>query len=160
MATPGTQGSPAAAPTSGRAPLQHAAVAVGGLFLALGVLGFIPGVTTDYDALAFAGHHSGAALFGLFAVSGLHNAIHLIFGVLGVALSGTFNGARGFLIAGAAGYGLLAGYGFVVARDSPANVIPVDNAGNWLHLTLALGMLILVLIWGRTRGVAHDRRHT
>ncbi|MEZ0339385.1 DUF4383 domain-containing protein [Mycobacterium sp. pV006] len=160
MATPGTQGSPVAAPTALRAPIQHASVAVGALFLVVGVLGFVPGVTTDYDQLTFAGHHSGAALFGVFAVSALHNALHLLFGVLGVALSGTYNGARGYLLFGAVVYGLLALYGFVVPHDSAANVVPVNTADNWLHVVLALGMLTVLLIWGRTAGLTHDRRHT
>ncbi len=33
---------------------------VGVAFLAVGVLGFIPGITTDYGTLNFGGHHSGA----------------------------------------------------------------------------------------------------
>ena len=63
--------------------VQGAAVLVGAAFLVFGVLGFIPGVTTHYDQLQWAGHHSGAKLFGVFAVSGLHNVVHLVFGVLG-----------------------------------------------------------------------------
>lgn len=100
MATPGSQGTAAAAPTAGRAPVQHAAVAVGAVFLLVGVLGFVPGITTRFDTLTFAGHHSEAALFGVFAVSGLHNAVHLVFGVLGPVFSGTYNGAaRTFSVA-------------------------------------------------------------
>ena len=51
--------------TTGRAaatrrhPVQTAAVVVGAVFLLVGVLGFIPGVTTNYDQLSF-GHDSGA----------------------------------------------------------------------------------------------------
>ncbi|MGE2729526.1 DUF4383 domain-containing protein [Mycolicibacterium vaccae] len=160
MATPGTQGTPVAAPTALRAPIQHASVAVGALFLVVGVLGFVPGITTNYGEMSFAGHHSGAALLGVFAVSALHNAVHLLFGVLGVALSGTYNGARGYLLFGAVAYALLAVYGFVVPSDSTANVVPMNTADNWLHVALALGMIVPLLVWGRTAGLAHDRRHT
>jgi len=38
-------------------PVQAASLVVGAVFLVVGVLGFIPGVTTEYDALTFAGHH-------------------------------------------------------------------------------------------------------
>ena len=62
MATPGTQGTPTAAPSWDKAPVQKAALAVGAVFLLVGVLGFIPGITSHYDELAFAGHHSGAML--------------------------------------------------------------------------------------------------
>jgi hypothetical protein len=56
------------------------------VFLAVGVLGFVPAITTHYDQLTFAGHHSDAALLGIFNVSVLHNLVHLAFGVAGIAL--------------------------------------------------------------------------
>jgi hypothetical protein len=59
----------------------------GAVFLAVGVLGFVPGITTHYDQLTFAGHHSDAALLGIFNVSVLHNLVHLAFGVAGIALA-------------------------------------------------------------------------
>jgi Domain of unknown function (DUF4383) len=71
-----------AAPT--RTSVQKAALAVGVVFLAVGVAGFIPGVTTNYDTLALASHHSEALLLGLFQVSILHNIVHLLFGVAGL----------------------------------------------------------------------------
>ncbi|MFJ7181482.1 DUF4383 domain-containing protein [Streptomyces massasporeus] len=49
-----------------RAPVQQAAVLLGLVFLGVGVLGFLPGVTTDHGSLEFASHESGAELFGLF----------------------------------------------------------------------------------------------
>ncbi|MGE2713987.1 DUF4383 domain-containing protein [Mycolicibacterium litorale] len=161
MATPGTQGTPKAAPTSGKAAVQKAALAVGVVFLLVGILGFIPGITTDFDRLAFAGHHSGAMLFGIFAVSVLHNVVHLLFGVAGVALHGTFNGAKWYLIGGGLVYAALWVYGLVVDRHSPANVVPFNHADNWLHLGLAIGMLALGVLLGRVPPTApHDRRHT
>lgn len=43
--------------TSGpKTSLQRAAQAVGAVFLLAGVLGFIPGITSNYQALSFAGH--------------------------------------------------------------------------------------------------------
>ena len=66
------------------------------LTVPVGVLGFIPGITTNYDMMTFAGHHSEAKLLGLFDISVLHNIVHLAFGVAGLALAGTFDGARGF----------------------------------------------------------------
>ena len=50
-------------------PVQKAALAVGAVFLAVGLLGFVPGITTHYDQLTFAGHHSDAALLGIFNVA-------------------------------------------------------------------------------------------
>src|ERR1700712_477713 len=123
---------------SGRTPVQIAALVVGAVFLLVGVLGFIPGITTHYDQLTFAGHHSEAALFGVFNVSVLHNIVHLAFGVAGIALARTFNTARSYLIGGGVIYLLLFIYGLVIDRESSMNFVPVNNADNSLHLVLAV----------------------
>lgn len=138
---PGSQNTPVAAPTARWAPVQWAAVVAGALFMVVGIAGFVPGITTGYDAMTFAGHHSGAHLLGLFEVSVLHNVLHLLFGVLGLALAPTFNGARGFLVGSGVVYLALWVYGLLVAPGSAANVVPVNTADNWLHL--ALGVLLL-----------------
>jgi hypothetical protein len=134
-----------------RTPVQKAALAVGAVFLVVGVLGFIPGVTTHYDQLTFAGHHSEAALLGVFNVSVLHNIVHLAFGVAGIALARTWNAARGYLIGGGIVYLVLFLYGLVIDHGSDMNFVPVNNADNWLHLVLAAGMLALGLALGRNR---------
>src|SRR5215203_478553 len=82
----------ASAPTTARTDrtaVQKAALAVGIVFLAVGVLGFIPGITTNYSALAIYSHHSNALLLGIFQVSILHNIVHLLFGVAGLLLART-----------------------------------------------------------------------
>ena len=134
-----------------RAPVQKAALAVGAIFLAVGLLGFVPGITSNYDQLTFAGHHSEAALLGIFNVSILHNLVHLAFGVAGIVLARTFNSARSYLIGGAVAYLLLFVYGLVVDHDSSANFVPVNDADNWLHLGLAVVMIALGAALGRTR---------
>lgn len=128
-----------------RSPIQWGALLVGVVFLAVGILGFIPGITSDYDMLTFAGHHSGAHLLGIFEVSILHNIVHLLFGVAGIALSRTPSTARTFLIGGGVIYLVLFVYGLVIDRDSSANFVPVNNADNWLHLVLGVGMIGLGL---------------
>ena len=138
--------------TSGfRTPVQKAALAVGAGFLAVGLLGFVPGITTHYDQLTFAGHHSDAALLGIFNVSVLHNLVHLAFGVAGVALARMFNRARSYLIGGGIVYLVLFVYGLIVNHDSSANFVPVNNADNWLHLGLAVAMIALGAALGRRR---------
>ena len=47
---------------------QKVAVAVGAVFLLVGVLGFVPGITTDLGDIQFAGHESEAKLLGIFQV--------------------------------------------------------------------------------------------
>ena len=68
------------------------------------VLGFIPGITTNFGDLSFAGHHSDARLFGLFQVSILHNIVHLLFGIAGLAIARTAAQARTYLVFGGAIY--------------------------------------------------------
>ena len=123
--------------------VQGAAVLVAAAFLIVGVLGFIPGVTTDYGELQWAGHHSGAKLFGIFAVSGLHNVVHLAFGVTGLAMARTYANARAFFLIGGFAYLALWVFGLLIDHGSPANVVPVNNADNWLHFGLGVGMLLL-----------------
>ncbi|XVV06032.1 DUF4383 domain-containing protein [Actinosynnema sp. CA-248983] len=131
--------------TAGRYPAQRLAALVGAVFLLVGVLGFVPGVTTNYDQLSFAGHGSGALLLGVFAVSVLHNAVHLLFGVAGLVLARTPGGAVAYLIGGGAIYLVLWLYGLVIDHGSAANFVPVNTADNWLHLALGVGMVALGL---------------
>lgn len=138
-------------------PLQKAALAVGAVFLLVGVLGFIPGITTNYDTMTFASHHSEAHLLGLFNVSILHNIVHLAFGVAGILMARTFNGARVFLIGGGIIYAVLVVYGVLIDHDSAANFVPLNTADNWLHLALAIGMIALGVLLSRRVGDAHPR---
>lgn len=132
--------------TVGSSPLRLAALVVGVVFLVVGVLGFIPGITTDYDTMQFAGHESEAMLLGVFQVSILHNIVHLLFGVLGVLLARTAVLARMFLVGGGVIYAVLWLYGLIVDEASDANIIPLNNADDWLHLVLAVGMILLGLL--------------
>jgi hypothetical protein len=145
--------------STSRTPVQLAALVVGAVFLLVGIAGFIPGITTDYDTLQFASHHSDAQLLGLFQVSILHNLVHLLFGVAGLALARTVSGARAFLIGGGVVYLVLWLYGLFIDQDSAANFVPLNTADNWLHLGLGLGMIALgaALSRGRTAAPAPRR---
>jgi hypothetical protein len=134
-----------------RSNVQKAALAVGVVFLAVGVLGFIPGITTDYGSMQFAGHESGAMLLGIFQVSILHNIVHLLFGVAGVMLARSFDGARTFLIGGGAIYLVLWIYGLLIDKESGANFVPLNSADDWLHFVLGVGMVALGVILGKQR---------
>ncbi|WP_406725058.1 DUF4383 domain-containing protein [Streptomyces sp. GD-15H] len=142
---------PAREPRTARTPVQQAARLVGVVFLLIGVLGFIPGITTDYDTMEFASHHSEAELLGIFQVSILHNLVHLAFGVAGLALSRTASQARLYLLGGGAVYLVLWLYGLLIDHDSAANFVPFNTADNWLHLLLGLGMIALGALLTRGR---------
>ena len=131
--------------------MRLAATVVGVVFVVVGIAGFIPGVTTHYSDLTFAGHDSMAKLLGIFMVSVLHNVVHLIFGVVGLALARAGRSARLYLVVGGAVYLVLWIYGLVVDQMSAANFVPVNTADNWLHLGLGLGMIALGLALTRRR---------
>jgi hypothetical protein len=140
-----------------RTQLQKVAMLVGIVFLLVGILGFIPGITTHYSDLKFAGHNSDAKLLGIFEVSILHNIVHLLFGIAGLALSRTWDGARQFLIGGGVIYLVLFVYGLIFHGETGGNWIPVNWADNILHVALGAGMVGLGVVLGRE---AIDRRRT
>ena len=129
--------------------LRTAAAVVGAVFLLVGVLGFVPGITSSYSDLTFAGHNSQAKLLGVFQVSILHNLVHVLFGVAGLALSRSRDTARSFLVGGGAIYLVLWLYGLVVGQNSSANFVPVNTADDWLHFVLGAGMIALGLALSR-----------
>jgi hypothetical protein len=154
-----------AGPSSVRSLAQIGAAAFGAAFLLVGILGFIPGITSNFDDMTFATNDSGAELLGIFRVSVLHNIVHLLFGVVGLWAARTWTTARAFLIASGAVYLVLFVYGLLIDFDSDANFVPVNDADNWLHLALAVGMLAVGLAAGRrweddplVRSSGSDRR--
>lgn len=124
-------------------PARFAAMAFGTVFLLIGILGFIPGITTNYDDLQLAGHEASAELLGIFEVSVLHNAVHILIGLVGLALARTDIGAVRFLIYGGAAYIVLAIYGNVIDLGEDANFLPINDADNWLHLVVGIVMGLL-----------------
>lgn len=110
-----------------RATAQTLALLVGATFLAVGVLGFVPGVTRHSE------------LLGVFSVSTLHNLIHLAFGAVGIALARTPDTARTFLLGGGVVYLAL----WLVGVIGVGGWIPVNTADNWLHLLVGIGMVAL-----------------
>jgi hypothetical protein len=132
-----------------RHPVQVAAMVVSVVFLLVGILGFIPGVTTNYGQLGLAGYGSTALLLSLFMVSVLHNLVHLAFGVIGLVMARTATGARNYLVGGGIVYAVLWLYGLLIDHGSSANFVPFNNADNWLHLVLAVAMIGLGVLLGR-----------
>jgi len=137
-----------------RGQLETAALLVGAVFLLVGILGFVPGITTRYGELGGAGRDSMAKLLGLFQVSVLHNIVHLLYGVAGVALSRTAENAWRYLIGGGVIYLVLWIYGLAIDQTSRANFVPLNTADNWLHLGLGVGMIGLGVALARNRTAA------
>ncbi|MEW5808103.1 MAG: DUF4383 domain-containing protein [Actinomycetota bacterium] len=125
--------------------VQGAALIVAVALTLLGVLGFVPGVTSGVDQLSWAGQHSGTHLFGVFSVSSLLNIVHIVVGVAGFAGARTYAAARAYLLGGGVIYLGLWLYGLLVERGSNAHVLPLNGADNWLHAGIGAVMLLLAV---------------
>ena len=109
------------------------AAVFGIVFLAVGILGFVPGITDD-------GH-----LLGIFHVNTAHNIVHILSGIAALIAAGASLTAAlyYFRIFGAL-YALVAILGFATGGDEPLLGIIANNpADNWLHLAIAVVALTL-----------------
>lgn len=114
---------------------------VGLALVALGVLGFVPGIVQDYAALHWWRSGSAAQLFDLFQTSILLNLLHIGAGVLGLLAARRPATARLYLSGGGAAFFALGVYGLLVDYSSDWNFLPFDRADDWLHVGLGIAML-------------------
>lgn len=140
--------------TRERTDIQRAALVFGVVFLLVTILGFIPGITTDYDRLTTF-DDVGAKLLGIFGVNILENIVHGLYAVAGFAAAASFAASRAYFIWGGAVYLVVWLYGLLIDLESSANVLGVNAAANWLHFLLGLVMLGVGFLLGRR---AYERR--
>lgn len=125
-------------PTFTLLAVQCAAILIGSLLLALGVLGFVPGITTNTESLSWLDHQSSAAVFGVFAVSVLHNLFHIGVGLAGLVFARTYARARTYLLVGGATFLGLWVYLLIGGHSA-------DTSDMWLHFGLGVAMVILAV---------------
>lgn len=127
---------------------QKLAFLFGATFLLVGILGFIPGITANYDDLKFAGESSDAELLGLFQVSILHNIAHMLFGV-GILAAKKHRTSLQYLLVAGVLYVVLFLYGLIASEKGSENFLPMNNGDDLLHAALALALLGS---WAAARG--------
>jgi hypothetical protein len=108
---------------------------IGIMFLAVGVLGFIPGLNSPppLSAPHLAVEGGYGLLLGLFAVNWIHNLVHLAVGVIGWSSSRTMVDARRFARGLTLFYGTLALMGVIPALNSLFGLAPLFGHDIWLH---------------------------
>lgn len=136
----------------GRADVQNAGMGAGIVLMLVGVLGFIPGVTTQYSELMFVGPNSHAMFLGVFQVSMLLNIVQLAIGAAGWAMSRNEHGARNFLIGAGALYIILSIFGLSVGVGSAANFLSFNMTDSWTLLVLGVVMAAAGWLFSRMAG--------
>lgn len=102
------------------------------VFLAIGILGFVPGVTKD------------EMLLGIFMVNTMHSIVHIASGVvfLLASMAGGAAASMWFKIFGLI-YAVVAVMGFVVGNGMIFGLIANNTNDTWLHVVLAVVMLAI-----------------
>jgi len=115
------------------------ALIFGVVFLIVGVAGFIPGlVQPPHGTHDLSMDQNYGDLFGLFPVNLLHNVVHIVFGLWGLAASRSLGGSIGYARAVAIIYALLTVLGLLDATNTTFGFVPIYGNDVWLHAALAL----------------------
>jgi hypothetical protein len=114
-------------------------LAFGAVYLLVGIVGFFITGFSDFFA-----HDTGKNLL-FFEINGMHNVVHIVIGLAGLALSRTLAGARtyGWLLA--VGYGAAFVYG-LLAIGKDWDFLSINAADNVLHIATALVGLVIALL--------------
>jgi hypothetical protein len=126
-----------------RSPAQTYALVVGLALTAAGIVGFLysssfgkPGKVDD--------------VFGVLDVNGWHNLVHLLSGLLLLAVTRSYSAARTYAIGFGAVYAGIAIWGFVIGDgQSILGIVPINSEDNVLHLLIALAGVTAGLVTGK-----------
>ena len=119
-----------------RSPAQVYALVFGIVLVAAGILGFF------YEASFATGNKTLVerdAVLGILDVNGWHNLVHIMSGVLGLAVAGSYANARLYALGLGVTYIGVAILGFLYGDgDSIFKLIPVNTEDNILHLLIGV----------------------
>lgn len=119
---------------------RYFALIIGIVYALVGLMGLL-GIglqpPTGHPALAIEAQHG--RLLGLFPVNILHNIVHLLIGLWGIAAYRSYGGARAFARALAIIYALLAIMGLLPQPfNTTFGLVPIFGNDVWLHALTAL----------------------
>ena len=122
-----------------RSPAQLYALIFGVVLVAAGILGFF------YEASFATGNKTLVerdAVLGVLDVNGWHNLVHILSGVIGLAVVGSYANARVYALAFGGVYVIVAILGFIYGDgDSIFKLIPVNTEDNLLHALIGVAGL-------------------
>src|SRR5215210_8198841 len=117
-------------------PAKLYATLVGAVLTIAGIIGFFYNAHFGSGSDVF-GADSSHDVFGILAVNGWHNVVHLVTGLLGLAAAGY--AARTYALGLGLVYVVVAIWGFIIGTgDSILSIVPVNTEDNILHLLLGL----------------------
>jgi len=119
-------------------PSQILALVIGVVYTLIGLAGF---AVTGFDQWV---GETDQTLLG-FEINGLHNVVHIVIGLLGLAMFRTLSNARSYGWILAVAYGLTFLYGLFAVGNPDANFLSLNGADNGLHAVTALAGLAIAL---------------
>ena len=117
-----------------RSPAQLYALVFGIVLVAAGILGFF------YEASFSSGDDADReAVLGILDVNGWHNVVHILSGVVGLAVAGSYANARLYALGFGAVYIVVAILGFIYGDGGEIfSIIPVNTEDNVLHVLIGV----------------------
>jgi hypothetical protein len=119
-----------------RSPAQLYALVFGVVLIGAGVVGFF------YEASFAVGDDTLVerdAVFGILDVNGWHNLVHILSGVIGLAVVGSYANARLYALLFGAVYIVVAILGFIYGNgDEIFSIVPVNTEDNVLHALIGI----------------------
>ena len=111
---------------------KNICIGFGSVFVLVGIMGFIPNPIVSSE--------------GLFETNAMHNLVHLLTGAAflfgGLVLEGKESLTLKSVAAAYFGVALL---GFLTSGDMLLGMVHINEADRWLHLGLAMAMLVAAL---------------